>query len=120
MPTVIRIRIAYTVFILTYWNCGWPLSRAFVGAMFVFRLHTEQLSFVYTSSFGRFVNRQELLNSILDDGDGGINGGRVSVALLMIACWYMRGYVINPGYFFDLLDNACVKARSKRAAELIL
>jgi hypothetical protein len=138
MPTYIRMRIAWTAFRLTYCIRGWSLNRALVGARFVFYLHECQLEYIYKSSALPWPeeSQRRILDGLLSDGllscgilttaespsvvNGGVNGGRVSVALLFISCMHMRGYLQRPELMLDQLDYACLTARGKRASELIL
>jgi hypothetical protein len=115
---IFRVRISWTLFRLTYFTAGWPLYPAIVCTAFVFRIYTQYLVYIYTTSRNKELNRHAVLRGILLDE--GLNRGRVFVAILMIACWHIHVHDNCDENLLKFADNACVKARGKRASELIL
>jgi hypothetical protein len=117
-PIIFRVHLSWTLFRLTYCTAGWSFHPAITCAMCVFRMCSPHLVDVYATARNRELNQHRILRDILSDE--GLNRGRVFVALLMIACWHIHVNENRTECLLKFADNACVKARGKRASELIL
>jgi hypothetical protein len=117
-PIIFRTHLSWTLLRLTYWTAGWSFYPAITCAMYVFRMCSLHLVNVYETARNRELNQHRILREILSYE--GLNRGRVFVALLMIACWHIHVGEKCTECLLKFADNACVKARGKRASELIL
>jgi hypothetical protein len=118
-PTILRIRLFWTLLRLTFWTANWPFYSAVSCSVFVFQMYTPHLAEIYATSRNTEVNFYRILRDLLLL-DEKINRGRVFVAVLMITCWHIHLKINRSESLLKFVDNACVKARGKRASELIL
>jgi hypothetical protein len=117
-PIIFRVHLSWTLLRLTYCTSGWSMHPAITCAMYVFRMWSPHLAYVYATARNGELNQHRVLRDILSHE--GLNRGRVFVAHLLIACWHIHVNENRTECLLKFADNACVKARGKRASELIL